>query len=251
MPRLAQDFPMTATPSAPANDAACPQICEACAARAFSICSVLPHPELRRLADSGAVKTFEPRATLVREGDPADHVFNITEGMVMLYRLLADGRRQVLGFLLQGDFLGLTAGSAYDLGVEALTPVQVCRFPRPAFRRLLLETPQLEQELLSRASDELLAARAHLTLLGRKTAIERVTSFLLHLADRQARLGGSAELVELPMTRTDIADYLGLTPETVSRSLSMIKRLKAVQIVGTDAVRLLKRPMLEDLAEAS
>ena len=240
---------LTQTPAAEAG--ACPQACEACSARPFSICHVLPHPDLRRLADGGAVKTFAPHTALVCEGEPAEHVFNITEGVVMLYRLLTDGRRQVLGFLLKGDFLGLTAGAAYDLGVEALTPVRVCRFPRPAFRRLLLETPQLEQELLSRASDELLAARAHLTLLGRKTAIERVCSFLLHLADRQARLGGSAELIELPMTRTDIADYLGLTPETVSRSLSMLKRLKAVLTVGTDAVRLLKREMLEDLAEAA
>jgi CRP/FNR family transcriptional regulator len=250
MPTLARDLPMNAALTAPANDATCPKVCEACSARAFSICSVLPHPELRRLADCSAVRAFEPRAELVREGDAAEHVFNITEGMVMLYRLLADGRRQVLGFLLKGDFLGLTAGAAYDIGVSALTPVRVCRFPRPAFRRLLLETPQLEEELLSRASDELLAARAHLTLLGRKTAIERVTSFLLHLADRQVRLGGSPDLIELPMTRTDIADYLGLTPETVSRSLSMLKRLKAIQTIGTDAVRLLKRSMLEDLAEA-
>jgi CRP/FNR family transcriptional regulator len=249
MPRLAQDLAMDVPNSAATDAAACPKICEACSARAFSICNVLPHPELRRLADCAAVKTFEPHGELVCEGEPAEHVFNITEGVVMLFRLLADGRRQVLGFLLKGDFLGLTAGATYDLGVEALTPVRVCRFPRPAFRRLLLETPQLEQELLSRASDELLAARAHLTLLGRKTAIERVCSFLLHLADRQQRLGGSAELIELPMTRTDIADYLGLTPETVSRSLSMLKRLKAVQTVGADAVRLLKRDMLDDLAE--
>ena len=229
----------------------CPRICEACSARAFSICSVLPHPELRKLADCGSVKVYDPHADLIREGDTAEHVFNITEGTVMLYRLLSDGRRQVLGFLLKGDFLGLTAGAAYDLGVQALTPVQVCRFPRPAFRHLLLETPQLETELLSRASDELLSARAHLTLLGRKTSMERVSSFLLHLADRQDKLGGSAELVALPMTRTDIADYLGLTSETVSRSLSMLKRLKAIQVVDSSAVRILRRSTLEDLSEPS
>jgi CRP/FNR family transcriptional regulator len=242
------DLPMDASAAA---EAGCPRICEACSARAFSICHVLPHPELRKLADCGSVKVYDPRADIVREGDTAEHVFNITEGTVMLFRLLADGRRQVLGFLLKGDFLGLTAGAAYDLGVQALTPVQVCRFPRPAFRRLLLETPLLEEELLSRASDELLSARAHLTLLGRKTSMERVSSFLLHLADRQQRLGGSAELVALPMTRADIADYLGLTSETVSRSLSMLKRLKAIQVVDTSAVRVLRREMVENLAESA
>jgi CRP/FNR family transcriptional regulator len=128
--------------------------------------------------------------------------------------------------------------------------VKVCRFPRPAFRHLLLETPSLEEELLSRASDELLAARAHLTLLGRKTAMERVSSFLLHLAQRQSRLGGSADQVALPMTRIDIADYLGLTSETVSRSLSMLRRLKAIQVTA-DGVRLLKPGLLQDLAEAA
>ncbi len=139
---------------------ACPEICAACSARETSICRVLPHPELRRLADCGSVKTYEAGVDFIRQGDPSEHVFNITEGMVMLFKDLADGRRQVLGFLLKGDFLGLTAGAAYDLGVQALTPVQVCRFPRPAFRRLLLETPLLEEEPLSRASDVSCSARA-------------------------------------------------------------------------------------------
>lgn len=233
-----------------ATECGLPQACEDCSARPFSICKVLPHPELRRLADCSTVRVYEPHTELVREGDPAEFAFNITDGTVMLFRLLPDGRRQVLGFLLKGDFLGLTAGATYDLGVQALTRVKVCRFPRPAFRHLLLETPALEEELLSRASDELLAARAHLTLLGRKTAMERVSSFILHLSDRQLRLGGSAEQVELPMTRIDIADYLGLTSETVSRSLSMLRRLKAIQVDG-QTIRIAKPALLRDIAEAS
>ncbi len=227
----------------------CPELCEACSARTISICKVLPHPELRRLADCGSVKSYAPGEHLIREGDASNNVFNITDGMVMLFRLLSDGRRQVLGFLLKGDFIGLTAGAEYDIGVLAMTRVQVCRFPRLPFRRLLLETPLLEQELLARASDELLSARTHLTLLGRKTAMERVCSFLLHLADREARLGGAPDLLFLPMTRTDIADYLGLTTETVSRSMSFLKRLKAVQLLDHGAVRILQRSQLVSLSE--
>jgi CRP/FNR family transcriptional regulator len=234
---------------AAATDGDCPKICEACEARAFSICSVLPHPALRRLADCSSVRTFEAHTTLVRQDAAADQVFNITHGAVMLYRLLSDGRRQVLGFLGKGDFLGLAVGADYDLSVECLTPVQVCRFPRPAFRRLLLETPQLEAELLARASDELTAARAHVTLLGRKRATERVASFLLYRADQQARYEDAGAVIHLPMNRTDIADYLGLTPETVSRCLSMLKRMKAIQIDGAN-VRLLDRPAIEAMAEA-
>ena len=227
-----------------------PDACDHCAARPFSICHVLPHPELARVADCSTVRPYAQHEDLVHEGDPAEFAFNITEGVVMLFRLLPDSRRQVLGFLFKGDFLGLTSGATYDLGAQALTPVKVCRFPRAAFRHLLLETPMLEEELLARASDELLAARAHLTLLGRKTAMERVASFLLHLADRQARLDGSAENVDLPMTRIDMADYLGLTPETVSRCLSLLRRLKAIEIT-VGGTKMLKPSLLHDLAEAA
>lgn len=226
-----------------------PQSCETCTARPLSVCNVLSYPQLRRLADCGAVRAYAPREDLVREGEPADFAFNITEGMVMLFHRLPDNRRQVLGFLLKGDFLGLAAGANYDLSVQALTPVKACRFPRQGLRRLLLKMPKLEEELLARASDELVAARAHLSLLGRKTAIERLSILLLDLADRQARVDGSCSEIELPMTRIDIADHLGLTPETVSRSLAVLRRLKAIQVTAGGA-KLLKPDLLRSLAEA-
>jgi CRP/FNR family transcriptional regulator len=231
------------------DTSSCLEICEACSARETSICHVLPHPELRRLADSAAVSSYTSGEILVFEGQAANHVFNITEGVVMLFKLLSDGRRQVLGFLFKGDFLGLTGGADYSFSVQALTHVQVCRFPKPSFHRLLLETPRLEEELLSRASDELISARAHLTLLGRKTAIERVSSFLLYMADRDARLGGAPNLAFLPMTRADMADYLGLTTETVSRVISAFKRQGTIQLLAHGGVRLLQPERLKAMAE--
>ena len=147
--------------------------------------------ELRDLADCGLLKTCSPGEEILDEADVAEHVFNITSGTVMMSRLLSDARRQILGFFIRGDFLGLTAGSDYGFTVEALTQVQVCRFPLKPFRRLLLETPSLEQEMLARASDELVNSRRHVTLLGRKTAVERVSTFLIDMAARQAGLGGS------------------------------------------------------------
>lgn len=230
---------------------ACPETCAACSARAVSICSVLPHPELRRLADCATVKAYEANAVLTHEGEPAEFVFNITEGMVMLFKLLHDGRRQVLGFLFKGDFLGLAAGAEYGFSAQALGRVKVCRFQRSAFRRLLQSTPRLEEELLSRAVDELVSVREHLTLLGRKTAMERVSSFLLYMADREGRLGGAPNLAFLPMTRSDIADHLGLTTETVSRVISALKRQQTIQLTGHGGVRLLARSELEALAEAA
>jgi CRP/FNR family transcriptional regulator len=228
-----------------------PDLCIRCGARQTSICHVLPHPELRRLADCASVKTYIAGDAIFHEGEAAEYVFNITEGMVMLFKLLSDGRRQVLGFLFKGDFLGLTGGAEHQFGVQALTTVRICRFPRTAFRRLLLETPRLEEELLSRASDELISARAHLTLLGRKTALERVSSFLIYIADQEAKIGGAPDLALLPMTRADMADFLGLTTETVSRIMSSLKRDRLIQLLQHGAVRLLRRDQLVARAEAA
>lgn len=225
--------------------------CEACSARTISICRILPHPDLRDLADLAALKAYRAGDLVFREGDRAEHVFNITEGMVMAFKLLGDGRRQVLGFLFKGDFVGLVGGAEHGFGVQALTHVSVCRFPRPAFRRFLLERPDLEDELLSRASDDLVAARDHVTLLGRKSATERVTSFLLGMAEREARLGGAPDLAFLPMTRADMADFLGLTLETVSRVLSSLKRQRIIELLPHNIIRLSQRERLSDMAEAA
>jgi CRP/FNR family transcriptional regulator len=231
------------------EETVCPTLCEACDARGVSICRVLPHPQLRRLAAPAAIGDYAIGETLLFEGDPAAHVLNITEGAVMLSKGLADGRRQVLGFLFKGDFLGLTLTETYGLSAQALTPAKACRFPRASFQRLLRETPRLEEELLSRASDELVSARLHLTLLGRKSATERVATFLGCMADRTATLGGQPGTAHLPMTRADIADYLGLTTETVSRVISALKRQRTIGQAGRGLVRILDAQRLEALAE--
>ncbi len=231
------------------EEAVCPTLCEACDARGLSICRVLPHPELRRLADAAAIDTYATGATLLFEGAPDEYVFNITEGVVMLFKGFADGRRQVLGFLFKGDFLGLTQTGNYGFSAQALTPAKACRFPRDPFQRLLRETPRLKEELLARASDELVSAQVHLTLLGRKTAMERVATFLGRMADRAAILGGEPGMAALPMTRTDIADYLGLTTETVSRVMSTLKRREIIRQGGRGVVRIVDRRRLEAVAE--
>jgi CRP/FNR family transcriptional regulator len=141
--------------------------------------------------------------------------------MLGLYKLLADGRRQVVGFLVPGDFLGLAFGRTYVHTAEAITPVAACRFPRARFMGLLEEFPALERDILSRTSNELAAAQRQMLLLGRKTARERLASFLVDLAERSDADGGP---LELPMGRADIADHLGLTIETVSRTFTGLRR---------------------------
>lgn len=225
------------------------EVCEACGVRNASICRALSPADLEGLSGCGSITRYSEGQELLNEGSVAEHVFNITEGTAMMSRLLTDGRRQILGFFAKGDFIGLTAGADYGFTVEALTPVTVCRFPLKPFRRTLVEKPWLEAELLGRASDELVNARRHVTLLGKKTAIERVTSFIIDMADRQTHLGGSTDLAHLPMTRSQIGDYLGLTLETVSRTFSVLRQRRLIQLLPHSIVRLVDREEMTRLAE--
>jgi CRP/FNR family transcriptional regulator len=182
---------------------------------------------------------------MVREGDPASHLFNITSGSVRVYKLMADGRRQIVGFLYTGDFLGLATGDSYAFSAEALEPVTACRFRKSEYRKLLQEQPTLESALLERASHELAAAQDQMLLLGRKTALERFASFLLDTARRQRR----TQTVELSMTRAEIADYLGLTTETVSRVTSKLKTSGMIRLVSLSEIALLKPAALAEIAD--
>lgn len=221
--------------------------CEHCAARLFSICDALAPDDLARLGALTTSLAFEPGATLLHQDDPATHCFNITAGSAKAYKLLPDGRRQVTGFLFTGDFIGTAARGRYSVSIEAMTPLRLCRFDRREFQDALRRMPALENALLERTSDELEAAREQMLLLGRKAAKERVGSFLLSLSDRARRLRRPADPVQLPMTRTDIADYLGLTTETISRVLTQLRTEGLIRLEGHSAVHLLRRSALQAL----
>lgn len=220
--------------------------CNTCKVRDLSACAPLNAAEQRRLV--AIMKTVEagPRQSIFDEGEPAANVYNVTEGAVKIYKLLPDGRRQITGFLLPGDFLGLTYNETYAYSAEALAPTRLCCFPRRRLEALLEELPKLEQRLLGMASHELAAAQDQMMLLGRKSARERVVSFLLMLSAASIRHGGRAEPLFLPMSRGDIADYLGLTIETVSRTLGRLKAQGLVELLDEKHIRL---SQLEALAE--
>jgi CRP/FNR family transcriptional regulator len=182
------------------------------------------------------------------EADPADHVYSVTAGVVKIYKLLPDGRRQITGFLFPGDFLGLTHNESYAYCAEALVETKLCRFSRRRLEELMSEIPHLEARLLGMASHELAAAQNQMILLGRKSARERVVSFLLAMSERAARGGQPANPVTLAMTRGDIADYLGLTLETVSRILSRLKSDRLIEPLGEKQVRLADIPALRAAA---
>ena len=185
---------------------------------------------------------------LAREGDPARHLFNVTAGSLRVYKLLPDGRRQITGFLFAGDFLGLASGEAFGFTAEAMEASSLCRFRRDAYRTLVRETPDLEQALLTRTSHELAAAQNQMLLLGRKTAQERVASFLLDLPSHDPSRSAPDNHVRLPMTRAEIADYLGLTIETVSRVLSRLKASGVVRLVSLHELQVLRPDQLQAIA---
>ena len=129
---------------------------------------------------------------LFHEGDAADFVYNVTRGVMKLYKLLPDGRRQITGFLLPGDFLGLAGKDGYSYSAETVDAVELCRFPRRKLNELFEAFPQLERRMLKLATDELIAAQDQMVLLGRRTAAEKVAIFLLRLSEREKFRGKRA-----------------------------------------------------------
>jgi CRP/FNR family transcriptional regulator len=206
---------------------------------------------LARLAATVTNHRADAQRPLVIEGEPADALFNITEGTVKVYKLLADGRQQITGFLFAGDFVGLSSNDFYVYSAEAITAVSYCRFPRRQLERLLDDFPQMEHRLLRIASNELAAAQNQMLLLGRKSAREKLASFLLMLSRQAERVGRVATPVQLPMTRREIADYLGLTVETVSRTFTQLRKEKVIHVRRADEVDMIDRAALEDMSGAT
>lgn len=220
--------------------------CTACVVRVVSVCASLAADELIGLNDLAEKAKFEPKETLFIQGDEADAVFNVTCGMLRLYRLLPDGRRQIVGFLLPGDFLGLSLSDRFGFSVDAIDSVSACRFDRHAFIAFIDSKPHFLRRLHEAATHELTLAQDHMVLLGRRSAEEKVACFLLSMRERLRRLGSSVVTIPLPMTRQDLADHLGLTLETVSRVVSKLGREKVLLVVP-DGVRILDPRRLEEI----
>jgi CRP/FNR family transcriptional regulator, anaerobic regulatory protein len=209
-------------------------MCAACGARPLSMCAALDgagQDELEALLEPVSLASGD---VLFEEGAPATRSFNLTEGCLKLYKMLPDGRRLVTDFLYPGDFLGLADKEVYACTAEAVGAATLCRFRRTALDDLVQRHSCLERHLLDRAMAELADGQAQLLLLGHKTARERVASFILTQSGRALRRGLPASPVETPMRRVDIADHLGLTTETVSRTLT---NLTADGLIGVEAGR--------------
>ena len=235
------------------NAASIPQLeqghpCFDCPVRDLAVCGVLESGPLRSFKATGPMVYYRAGETVVFEADDATNVYSLTWGLLRLSKLLPDGRRQIAGFLFPGDFLGITMEEEHAFTVEAVAPSKLCKFPRRNFDAFVAAHPALERRLYAVAAHELAAARQQLVLLGRKTATERVSSFILMLASRCSAQHGADE-IHLPMSRADIADYLGLRLETVSREISTLKAARVIQLTGRQSLRVVNRGRLDQLAE--
>jgi CRP/FNR family transcriptional regulator len=225
------------------------QICELCGIRPLSICGALENDELQQLEELAYRCCVESRATLFTQEQPAEFVYSLTGGTVRLYKLLPDGRRQIVGFALPGDFLGLALADRYGFSADAIERVTACRFSRQTFSDFVDSKPHLLRRLHEFASHELSLAHDQMVILGRRNAAERIASFLIGFRDRWSRISSQPSVyIPLPMSRQDIADFLGLTIETVSRIVNRLAREKSIVIVP-DGVRLLNVAKIEALAE--
>ena len=193
---------------------------EACDARELA--------ELKRLATP---IRFEGGQTIFSEGDAAKNAFGLSYGMVRIYRLLADGRRQVVAFAFPGDFLVMPLADRFSFSADAIGKVDVCKFPREEVKRLIETSPNIMRLLIEFAARELQSAQDQVTLLGTGSAEERVAAFLVNWRRRVARLTLVSQAVPLPMRRQDIADFLGLKLETVSRTFAKLEQRNVIRIV--------------------
>ncbi len=194
----------------------------------------------------GVVVTVGREQPLFFEGDAAECYFKVVKGAVRSCKLLADGRRHIGDFFFAGDFIGLDAAKTYPFAAEAVMPTTLIRYARRKVDALAAQDPQVAKSFVEIMRCSLSAAHDRMTLLGRMNAMERIASFLLNLADR-----ADDAHIDLPMTRTDIGDYLGLTMETVSRAFSQLKHDGIIEQRSVHEVAIADRGALEALAEAA
>ncbi|HYG05053.1 MAG TPA: helix-turn-helix domain-containing protein, partial [Stenotrophomonas sp.] len=216
--------------------------------RGRAVCSALSDDEMAALDQVTQPLQLEGGATLARAGDPRQYVYTLTQGALRLVRTLPDGRRQITGFVLPGDYVGLTDTPRHRHDIEAIGESRVCRTPVPEMRRLRERYPQLERKLMQRTSMELAAAQDTGLLLARLQPSERLAQFLLRLGARAELDGQPSHSVHLPMSRGDIADHLGLTMETVSRTFTKLRQQHLIALPQLHRVEILDLPALQRLA---
>lgn len=212
---------------------------------------LLTDEQRARLSVIASIVRFKNGAQIYREGDRADAIFNIVSGVVKSYRVLPDKTERIGAFLFPDDLFGLAEEGRYVNATKAVTAVTVYRIPVAALEGRLRKDAALEFHVICKLCHELREAQRHAFLLGSRNALARVAMFFQLLQQHQAARGESAEDLHLPMTRSDVADYLGMSLEAVSRSVRTLADRGIVSLGNRRSVKVLNRGQLEALAALS
>jgi len=233
-----------------------PRVCTECAVRDRALCGALSDDELVALNSIGQRRKVARGETVIWSGDESVICANLLDGVMKLSASTSDGREQTVGLLYPADFVGRLFGDQAGFTVTALTDAELCVFPRGQFETVLHDHVRMERLLLQRTFSALEDARGRMLTLARRTAEERVAGFLLDMADRVGSAGCRATddgpvTFDLPLTRGQIAELLGLTIETVSRQLTRMKAAGLIALPGLRAITIRDRAALEARAEAT
>ena len=207
-----------------------PVVCQSCEARHGGICATLSPEQLVELSRHTKRRKVAGGLEVIGQGEKLTSYSNILSGVVKLSKMMADGRQQIVGLQFAPDFMGRPFLKESQISAEAAVDIEVCSMPRSVVDRMVSETPDLEHKMHEQALKELDEARDWMLTLGRKTAQEKVASFLYMIAMHINPEDRSKKQFDLPLTRADIADFLGLTIETVSRQMTKLRRDGVIHI---------------------
>lgn len=221
--------------------------CNSCPIRHRAVCARCDTDELNVLDSIKSYRSFAAGENILWRGEPVEFVASVVSGVAALSKTLEDARTQMVGLLLPSDFIGRPGRTEVAFDVTATTDIILCCFDREPFEQLVIDTPHVAQRLMELALDELDAARDWMLLLGRKTAREKIATFIELLSRRYSTdTAGRIDALPLPMTRDQIANYLGLTLETVSRQFSALKKEGVIDFSDRRTLAILDLPALQD-----
>ena len=225
-----------------------PLVCRSCEARHGGMCGAMTPQQLTNLSKYTSRRKIEAGSEMIGQGEPVSAYANILKGVVKLSKMLSDGRQQIVGLQFAPDFMGRPFSQESSYTAEAATETEICSIPRSVLDTMVAEAPDLEHRLHQQALMELDEARDWMLTLGRKTAQEKVASFLYMIALHYDPESLDRTAFDLPLSRADIADFLGLTIETVSRQMTKLRGDGVIQIENNRHVSV---PHLDRLARAA
>ncbi|TAV53769.1 Crp/Fnr family transcriptional regulator [Rhizobium leguminosarum] len=207
-----------------------PVACRSCQARHGVVCGVLSSGQLKDLGRHSLRRKVDAGCEIIAQGSESSFYSNIMRGVVKLCKVMPDGRQQIVGLQFAPDFVGRPYVRESTLSAEAATDAEICVFPRNLIDRMISETPELQRSLHDQALKELDAAREWMLTLGRRTAEEKVASLLHLIATHAEPQTATSTAFDLPLSRAEIADFLGLTIETVSRQMTRLRKSRIIRI---------------------